>query len=119
LRMEALLKTEDETVVTRRVNSINIGHKWWDNWMSYSYTQAKNQTLWFLVSLILQGVFFLPIPAVLMFYYGAPIIVLVITLLLYFANIIAGMGGSGIRTVLYFFAISVIVNLLMLLIFLI
>lgn len=70
--------------------------------MSYSDTQAKNQTLWFFVSLILQGVFFLPIPAVLMFYYVAPIIVLVITLLLYFANIIAGMGGSGMHCTFFF-----------------
>ena len=89
----------------------------WSKWLAFSDTQAKNQTMWFLFSLILQGVFFLPIPAALMFYYNAPIIVLAITLALYFANIIAGMGGSGIRVTLLFFAISVIVHLFMVTVF--
>lgn len=96
---------------THKQNSI------WSQWLAYSDTQAKNQTMWFLFSLILQGVFFLPIPAALMFYYNAPIIVLIITLALYFATIIAGMGGSGIRVTLLFFAISVIVHLFMLAVF--
>jgi hypothetical protein len=90
----------------------------WNKWMAFSDTQAKNQTLWFLISLIFQGVLFLPIPAALMFYYNAPIIVLIITMVLFFANIIAGMGGSGIRVTLLFFAVSIIVHLLMLAVFL-
>jgi len=89
----------------------------WSQWLAFADTQAKNQTIWFLFSLILQGVFFLPIPAALMFYYNAPVIVLIITMILFFANIIAGMGGSGIRVTLTFFVISVVVNLLMLAVF--
>ena len=73
--------------------------------------------MWFLVSLMMQGVLFLPIPAVLMYYFDAPIVVLGITMVLFFANIIAGMGGSGIRTVLSFFAASVIIHLAMLVVF--
>jgi hypothetical protein len=89
----------------------------WSKWLAFSDTQAKNQTMWFLFSLILQGVFFLPIPAALIFYYNAPITVLVVTLALYFANIIAGMGGSGIRLTLLFFAISVIIHLFIVAVF--
>ena len=89
----------------------------WNRWMMIADSQAPNKTMWFLVSLIAQGVFFLPIPAALMYYYNAPIIVLAITMILFFANIIAGMGGSGIRTVLAFFAISVLLHLVMLAVF--
>ena len=89
----------------------------WSQWLAFADTQAENKTFWFLFSLVLQGVFFLPIPAALMFYYNAPIIVLIITMILFFANIIAGMGGSGIRVTLTFFVISVVVNLLMLVVF--
>ena len=89
----------------------------WKKWLAITDSQADNKTMWFLVSLIIQGVLFLPIPAVLMYYYNAPIITLGITMILFFANIIAGMGGSGIRTVLSFFAASVIIHLVMLAVF--
>ena len=89
----------------------------WNKWITAADSQAKNQTLWFLLSLIGQGVFFLPVPALLIYYYNAPIVVLVITLFLFFANIIAGMGGSGIRTTLTLFAVSILVHLVMLALF--
>ena len=89
----------------------------YDKWLALEDTQSENKTLWYLVSMVAQGVFFLPIPAVLMYFFNAPIIVLVITLTLFFANIIAGMGGAGIRTLMSLFAASIIIHLLMLLIF--
>jgi hypothetical protein len=89
----------------------------WNKWLMIADSQAPNKTMWFLVSLVAQGVLFLPIPAALMYYYNAPIIVLAVTMVLFFANIIAGMGGSGIRTVLAFFAISVLLHLVMLAVF--
>lgn len=89
----------------------------WDKWLAIADSQAKNNTRWFVISLVVQGVLFLAIPAVLIFYYNAPIIVLAITLTLFFANFIAGMGGSGIRVTLSFFVLSVLVNLIMLAVF--
>src|ERR1019366_3999651 len=89
----------------------------YDRWLAFEDSQAKNKTLWYMVSLIAQGVLFLTLPALLMYYYHAPIIVLVVTLTLYFANIIAGMGGSGIRTLISLFAISAFVHLMMLAVF--
>jgi hypothetical protein len=93
-----------------------------DNTIYYKLTafadsQAHSKTLWYLVSMIAQGVLFLPIPAVLLYYFNAPIIVLGITMTLFFANIIAGMGGAGIRVLMLLFAISVAVHVLMLAIF--
>src|SRR5476651_2713122 len=101
-------------------NTVNAPAKWatetnlqthnniWRRFLTAADEQAKNLTFWFLFSLVLQGVFFLPIPAFLMFYYNAPVIVLITTLTFFFASIIAGMGGSGIRVLLGIFAASVI-----------
>lgn len=85
--------------------------------LAWADKQAPNRALWFMVSLIAQGVLFLPIPAVLLYYFNAPLAVLAITLGLFFSNIIAGMGGAGIRVMLGFFAFSIIAHLLMILVF--
>lgn len=56
----------------------------------------------------------MPIPAVLMYYYHASIIVLPVTFGLYLGSIIVGMGGYGIRVLMGYFIFSVLVNLVML-----
>ncbi|MET3980248.1 hypothetical protein ABIB62_002411 [Mucilaginibacter sp. UYP25] len=91
----------------------------WKSWLTLADSQAPNKTMWFLVSLMLQGVLLLPIPAVLIYYFNAPLAVLAVTMALFFGNIIAGMGGSGIRTLLNFFAASVIIHLAMLIFFIV
>ncbi|MFA6083962.1 hypothetical protein [Mucilaginibacter sp.] len=86
-----------------------------NKWTAFMENQSKSKTVWFMVSLVVQGVFFLPEPAVLIYYYNAPVAVLAVTLTLFFANIIAGMGGAGIKTLLWLFASSILIHLLMLL----
>ncbi|TWJ01666.1 hypothetical protein JN11_01817 [Mucilaginibacter frigoritolerans] len=80
-------------------------------------SQEKNTTAWFLISMMVQGVFFLPMPAVLIYSFNAPAYILIFTLGLFFANIIAGMSNAGVKTIIYLFAAGVAVNLLMLAIF--
>ena len=63
--------------------------------------------------------FFLPIPAVLIYYFGAPILCVIVTMGFFFTNVILGMSGASIRTLIAFFALSVIVHLLMLAVFII
>ena len=86
-------------------------------WNLFIENQADRKTLWFLVSLVFQGVFLLPVPAVLIYFCNAPVAVLAVTLTLFFSNIIAGMGGAGIKALLWLFAGSILVHLLMVLIF--
>ena len=86
---------------------------------NFADSQKQNHTLWFFVVLMVHGVFFLPLPAALSFYYGAPVYFLFVTLGLFFANIITGMGGSGIRVTLGLFAASTLVHLVMLALYLI
>jgi len=96
------------------INSIPVKNHLWANVLNVADHQADHKTIWFMFSLVFQGVLFLPIPAVLMYYYHASIIVLPITFGLYLGNIIVGMGGSNIRIVLGFLLFSVLVNLGML-----
>ncbi len=76
--------------------------------------QAKFQTAWFLFSLTFQGVFFLPVPAILIDFFHAPVYILTITLGLFFANLIAGMANSGVRTIITLLASSIVIHLAML-----
>ncbi|MES2809475.1 MAG: hypothetical protein V4619_12655 [Bacteroidota bacterium] len=111
-------------------NTINANVAWaeaadnqkqnlWTKWLNFTDSQHKYRAVWFLFSLVLQGVLFLPIPAFLLYYFNAPILVLAITLSMFFANVIAGMGGSSIRVMLTLFAASVLIHLTMLAIFII
>jgi hypothetical protein len=91
----------------------------YNKFVAFTDSQTEHKTLWFMVSMIVQGIFFLPVPALLMFSYNAPAVVLIITLSLFFANVILGMGGAGVRTLLSVFAASILIHLLMLATFII
>ena len=81
-----------------------------NKWAAFTDGQVKNRTLWYMASLVFQGVLCLPVPAALIFYYHAPVLCLAITVILFFANMVVGMCGSGIRTVIFFVLCSVAVN---------
>ena len=89
------------------ITHVNI----WNKWLAIIDSQGPNITLWYIVSMIAQGVLFLPVPAAMIFYFNASLLLLPITLGLFFANIIAGMGGAGIRVILSLFIISAIIHL--------
>ncbi|MFD0795598.1 hypothetical protein ACFQZX_18395 [Mucilaginibacter litoreus] len=101
-----------KTTVAANNNSFSI-----NKLTAWADKQAPNRTMWFMVSLIAQGVLFLPVPAVLLYYFDAPLAVLAVTLGLFFSNIIAGMGGASIRTLLALFAVSILAHLTMVVLF--
>jgi len=94
------------TETTTHTNLLN-------KFFAFADSQAEKKTMWFFLTLIVQGVFFLPLPAFLVYYYNAPIIVLMVTMTCFFTTIIACMGGAGIRAVLLFSAASIFIQLLM------
>lgn len=85
----------------------------WQRYLAYADKQAGNRTLWFFITLLVHGVLILALPAVLIYYYNAPVWILGITMTCFFANLIANMGGAGIRTTLSFFYASVLIHLIM------
>lgn len=88
-----------------------------DHYLTYADGQAKNRMLWFFLSLMVNGVFFLASPAILIWMFQAPVSVLAITVLTFFANLIANMGGAGIRTTLALFYAGLIINIACIFIF--
>jgi hypothetical protein len=97
------------SVTSNQKYSVNL----WRKWLAIADGQAKNKAVWFVASLVIMGVLFLPLPAVLIYSYNASLTVLLISMILFFSNFIAGMGGSGIRTTLSLFAISIVVYIIM------
>lgn len=89
----------------------------WNRYAAFTDRQTQNRTRWFLVSLVFQAVFCLPLPAALIYYYNAPVLVLAVTVLLFFGNMVAGMCGSGVRTIISLTIISLAANLTMLVYF--
>ncbi|MBS1530637.1 MAG: hypothetical protein JSU01_10040 [Bacteroidetes bacterium] len=79
----------------------------------FAESQKDKRLGWFMVSLLAQSVLFLPVPAALMYYYDAPIWVLAVTVLTFFANIIAGMGGSKINVLIFLAGFSTLIHLAM------
>ena len=99
---------------TEALDSNNID--FWSKLAAFADTQKPNRTLWFFLNLTVHGIFILPLPVVLIYYFGAPVAILGITMIVFFINIVANMGGSGIRTTLGLFAASIAIHLLMVLI---
>jgi len=95
---------------TQKANNIR------DRWLVIAGSIAKNTTSGFRISLTAQCLLFIPLPSLLIFYYHAPISVLAIIFILFFANIIASINGSGMRAIISIFAMCII-DLLMLVIF--
>ncbi len=87
----------------------------WSKFAAFADSQKPNRTLWFFINLVVHGVFMLPLPVVLIYYFGAPTAILGVTMILFFINIVACMGGSNMRSILALFATSIAVNLLMVL----
>jgi hypothetical protein len=89
-----------------------------NKWLSVLDHQDSNKTLWYIVSMVAQGVLFLPIPATLIYYFDAPLFLLPITLILFFSNIIGGMGGASIRFIVLLFLTSALIHIIMLSVYL-
>ena len=88
--------------------------KWFNR---FADAQKPNRTLWWFVNLVVHGNLVLAVPAVLIYYYNAPVYVLGITIGCFFSTFIANMCGSGIRTTLATFFISLFINTIMILYF--
>ncbi|RVU02848.1 hypothetical protein EOD41_02620 [Mucilaginibacter limnophilus] len=91
----------------------------WAKFMAFADSQKQNHTLWFFLVLLVHGVFILPLPAVLTYYFNASGWVLGVTMVSFFTNIIANMAGGSIRTTLTVFAASVAIHLILVLMFII
>jgi hypothetical protein len=82
----------------------------YNRYLAFIKGRQKDRTMWFLLSLVVQGIFILPAPAILLVYYDAPIYVPMITMLTCYPNVITAMTGSGLRDTLAVFACGLLSN---------
>jgi hypothetical protein len=76
----ATLKT-NLTTNWAKVARTNENHvSLWNKFTVFADSQHERKAMWYFLALAVQGIFFLPLPAFLMYYYNASIIVLLITL---------------------------------------
>jgi hypothetical protein len=81
---------------------------------AFADSQKSSHTLWFLLSLMIHGIFLVPMIGMLTYFYTGPgYIFLTISLLCFFTSMIENMGGSGIRSTLLCFAVSFIIHIIM------
>ena len=64
------------------VDHENLLLKVYHRYLDYLDSQAKNHLLWFFLALMIHGVFFLASPAILIWFYDAPILVIAITIVI-------------------------------------
>jgi hypothetical protein len=109
----ATLKTNVPATWSTATHTNDTQVSLWTKFIAFADSQHERKTMWYFLAMVVQGIFFLPLPAFLMYYYNAPIIVLLITLTCFFTTIIACMGGAGIRSILLLSAASVFIQVLM------
>jgi hypothetical protein len=98
-----------------KAEAIERPHSILERFEVFAESQKDKRLGWFMISLLAQAVIFVPVPAALMYYCDASILVLATTMVLFFANIIAGMGGSKIGVLMALIAITTIVHIAMIL----
>jgi hypothetical protein len=79
--------------------------------------QKPYHLMWWCISLVVHANLVLAVPAILIWQYNAPIFVLGITCLGFFGNLVANMGGMGIRVTLSAFFASLLINMAIILIY--
>jgi len=97
-------------------SNVKLAHNTWTKYLAFVDGQQHNRTLWFFIILSVHAAAFLPIPVLLIGYLNAPVGILGVTMVSFFANFVANMGGSGIRTTLSFFFASIILHMAMIMV---
>lgn len=98
-----------ETTTPQTLNNTGF----WTKYLEFADNQRSNRTLWFFISLMVHATVFLPLPILLVGYFDAPVGLIAITMICFFTNFVANMGGSGIRTTLTCFLASSVIHLMM------
>jgi len=91
----------------------------WNKFTAFTEKHEKERTQWFVISFVFQAVFFLPLPAALIYYFAASPLCLGVTILLFFINLTAGFCGAKIRSIILLTAVSLAANMTMLIYFMV
>ncbi|MVN91448.1 hypothetical protein [Mucilaginibacter aquatilis] len=82
----------------------------WKAYLKFLDNQESYKTMWWFINLVVHANLVLAVPAVLVYYYNASVLLVGLTVGGFFANLVANMGGFGIRVTLTAFFASLLVN---------
>ncbi len=90
------------------------GDSVWDKYLAFVESQKPSAIGWWLGSLMLHGCILVPLTFLLVYSLGGPTLpFLFISMMLFFINVIANMGGAAFRFTFNSFILSIAIHLLM------
>jgi len=83
----------------------------WTKFITFADGQQKNRLAWFLVSLILHATMLVPVTFILVYSLDGYVIPsLAVSMIIFFANIVANMSGANTRSTIFLFGLSLVVH---------
>ncbi|WP_142529579.1 hypothetical protein [Pedobacter westerhofensis] len=89
----------------------------WAKFITFADSQKENRLAWFLVSLILHATMLVPITFILVYSLDGHVIpCLAVSMIIFFANIVANMSGANTRSTIFLFGLSLLIHSVILII---
>jgi hypothetical protein len=83
----------------------------WTKYLNFADGQKENRLAWFLVSIILHATVLVPLTFMLVYSLGGYVIpCLAASMVIFFANIVANMGGASTRATIFLFGFSLLIH---------
>lgn len=83
----------------------------WSKYITFADGQKVNRLAWFLVSLILHATVLVPLTFILVYSLEGHVIpCLAVSMIIFFANIVANMSGANTRSTIFLFGLSLLVH---------
>jgi|GEM_PF-2164707 len=83
----------------------------WAKFITFADSQKENRLAWFLVSLILHATMLVPLTFILVYSLDGHVIpCLAVSMVIFFANIVANMSGANTRSTIFLFGLSLAVH---------
>lgn len=93
--------------------SINL----WTKYLAFADGQTENRLAWFLVSIILHATILVPLTFILVYSLNGYVIpCLAVSMIVFFANIVANMSGANTRSTIFLFGLSLLIHSVILII---
>ena len=89
----------------------------WSKYLSFADGQTENRLGWFLVSIILHATVLVPLTFILVYSLNGYVIpCLAVSMIIFFANIVANMSGAVTRYTIFLFGLSLLIHSMILII---
>lgn len=89
----------------------------WTKYLNFADSQKPNHLGWFLVSIIIHSTILVPLTFILVYSLGGYVLpCLAVSMVMFFANIVANMSSASTRFTIFIFGLSLLIHAIILLI---